>query len=434
MTQICRTAWRFHRSDTRFRLLAPRDCACRCRPSPGVLAAALGFLLVAVAAPAVAQAAPLMETEPNNTPLQANGPFGPEGFVSTINVSDDVDFVIFRLGGERQVSATFSALSGCNSSGNYVYANITDSAGHNIASLAASFSSTRTQTWTTPRDATEYRVRLAGLMGCQTLLTVGPADALITGPLPAPAFNRTLTVSAPTQVGQGVAVPVTATGSAAEEDRVAALWTTGGCPVTPDENASGIVLGNLLATGPYTVTLTTTSPQAAGTATLCTWLYDTLGVLDPLLRQQNVVVGPLPPAAPAPTPPKPATPAPPARSYPRPPASVTLQTTHLQTGSTRITSLVVLYVPRSYAVRFTCSGAGCRSHISGTFYAAPRSATLSLTASVRGMHLAPGAKLAIKVSRTGYQSHILSYTMRAGLPPLRVSQCENPGATTAFAC
>jgi hypothetical protein len=389
--------------------------------------------MAVLVAPAVALADPLMETEPNDTPLQANGPFGPDGFVSTINVSDDVDFVIFRLQGERQITLTETSLSDCSG----VTVAITEAAGPSVTSLYFSGGSgyTQTRSWTTPRDATEYRARFSGAVGCQTLIKVAPADALITGPLPAPSFVRTLSVSAPTQVAQDVAVPVTATGSAAEEDEVAALWTNGGCPVTPDPNADGIVLGDPLATGPYTVTLATTSPSQAGTATLCTWLHDTLGVLDPLLRQQNVVVGPLPRPGPNPTPGPPANPTPSATTYPRVPATVTLSTKSLATGSTQINSLVVRQAPRSYAVRFTCTGAVCRSHIGGTFYAPPGTSTLSLTRSVRGMHLAPGAKLSIKVSRKGYQSHILSFTMRGGgLAPLRVSQCENPGATSAFAC
>jgi hypothetical protein len=399
--------------------------------------------VIAVAAPTAALAAPLTETEPNDTPLEANGPFGSDGFLGTINVSDDVDDVIFRLEGERQVTLTLAAEAGCGKFSTEVDLQVTDAAGNQITSAAVGvggpLSATATRSWTTPRDATQYLAQISGAddaaVGCQTLLTISPGDALITGPLPAPSFVRALSVNTVGQVSQDAAAPVTATGSAAEEDEVAALWTTGGCPVTPDPNADGIVLGNPLATGPYTVTLATTSPSQAGTATLCTWLYDTLGVLQPLLRQQNVVVGPPPLPGPNPTTGPPANPTPSATKYPRVPATVSLGTKSLATGSTQINSLVVRQVPRSYAVRFSCTGAVCRSHIGGTFYAPPGSSTLSLTRSVRGMHLAPGAKLAIKVSRKDYQSHILSYTMRGGgLPPLRVSQCENPGATSAFAC
>ncbi len=424
---------------------------------------AVALLLVgslSMLAPATVSAAPLSETEPNNSSLATNGPFGPDGFTSTLNVSDDIDFVLFRLQGRRQVTMTFSAISGCTTSlTNPIYAVLTvnDADGRSVTDANVAGTQTQTRTWTTPRDATEYIGRIRGLTGCQTLLKLAPADALITGPLPAPSFTRTLSASNPGSVGQGTTVPITATGAAADEDRVAVQWTTGGCPAAPDPAARGIVLGAKLATGPYNVTINTTSPSTPGTATLCTWLYDTLGKLEPLLRQQTVTVVPPPvdndrdgvvagpdcddhDAAIKPG-------AAEVRGntvdencdgrvepYPRAPATTTLTSSSVRAGRTRIKSLVVRQVNRAFSVRVRCTGGGCRTRVNRTFSVPPGRSKLSLTGMVHGLRLASGAKLSIKVSGNGYLSRVFVYTMRRGKPPARSARCANPGATATFAC
>ena len=396
-------------------------------PSRALLTALL-LTAACLALPTLAPAAPLNEVEQNDSSLSANGPLPADGFQSTLNVNDDVDYFIFRLQGRRQVDLTFALLGGCGTPGRLL---VTDADGNQIATAGVG-GGTQTRTWTTPRDATEYVARVIGFStstGCQYLTKIGPADALITGPLPAPAYIRTLSVAAPAQVGLETSVPITATGSAADEDRVAALWTTGGCPAAPVLDASGIVLGNTLASGPYSVTLPTTSPGTVGPATLCTWLYDTLGKLEPLLRQQTVtIVGPpvdhdddgivagpdcddsdanIKPGAPE------------IRGnkvdencdghsdpYPRAPAIVSLSARRLRGGDTQINALVIRQVSRSFEVRVRCRGFGCRSALDDTFRAPRGKRTLSLTRLVRGMRLAPGAKLTLRVSRSGYQVRV----------------------------
>ena len=220
------------------------------RHSP--LVTALACITLAIVAPATASAAPMVEVEPNDSALHASGPFGPDGWTSTINVSDDIDYVLFRLQGRRQVSLSFSGLNnqcGVTLLNGSDFLQVTDADGQRIASISAGSNATTTSTWTTPRDATEYLGWIVGGVGCQSLLTVAPADALITRPLPAPSFNRTLNVTTVGPVGQSSQVPITAAGTAADEDRVAVLWTTGGCPAAPDESRSDAVLGAKLAEG-----------------------------------------------------------------------------------------------------------------------------------------------------------------------------------------
>jgi len=401
----------------------------------------------------------MVEVEPNNSALSANGPIPPDGFTSTLNVSDDVDFFVLRLQGRRQVSLTFSAISGCTTSlTNPIYAQLTlnDSDGNRIVEGNVAGTQTQTRTWTTPRDATEYVGQIRGLTGCQTLVKMAPVDALITGPLPAPSYPRTLSVTAIARVAQEAKVPVTATGVAADEDRVAVLWTTGGCPAAPDETASGLTPGATLAAGLYNVTLQTTSPDRAGPATLCTWLNDTLGKLQPLLRQQTVQVGPPVDADHDGSPVGAdcndgnASIKPGAREvrgnnvdencdgrvdpFLCVPATVALGTARSSGGRTKIKSLVVRHVSRSYGVRLRCTGGGCRRAVNRT-YSAPRgSKTVSLTSRVRGMRLRSGAKLSLRISRKGYQSRIFTYPMRGGKTPSRSARCANPGKPSTFAC
>ena len=412
---------------------------------------------IALLAPATVSAAPIPETEPNNSSLAANGPFGPDGFTSTINVSDDVDYVIFRLQGRRQITMAFGSVTGCGANVVMASLRVTNADGAYVAGASVANNNTDTDSWTTPRDATEYIARIDGRMGCQTLLKLAPADSLITGPLPTPSFTRTLSASNPGSVGQAVTVPITATGAAADEDRVAVLWTIGGCPAAPDLATRGIVLGATLATGPYSVTLNTTSPSVPGTATLCTWLYDTLGKLEPLLRQQAVTV-----VAPPVDNDRDGVAAGPdcndnesaikpgaveirgnkvdencdgrAEPYPQGPATFTLTSSSVPGGRTRIKSLVVRQVNRAFAVRVRCTGGGCRARVNRTFTVPPGSQKLSLTSRVSGMRLAPGATLSIKVSGSGYLSRVFVYTMRRGRPPSRSARCANPGATATFAC
>lgn len=403
---------------------------------------------IALLAPATVSAAPLTETEPNNSSLAANGPFGPDGFTSTINVSDDVDYVIFRLQGRRQVGLQFTNVLG-GSCG--VLSVSVSGAGFFGLSTGSS------KTWTTPRDATEYLVRISsGTTGCQTLVKATPADALITGPLPPLTYNRTLAVTVPAQVDHEVQVPITAAGIAADEDQVAVQWTTGGCPAAPP-GANSVALGPVLASGPYNVTVTTTSPDTSGAATLCTWLYDRLGKLEPLLRQQTVTVVP-PPVDDD----RDGVVAGPdcndrdaaikpgagevrgnavdencdgrAEPYPRAPATATLTSSSVRGGRTRIKSLVVRQVTQVFSVRVRCTGGGCRTRVNRTFSVRPGSQKLLLTGLAYGLRLAPGAKLSIKVAADGYLSRVFVYTMRRGRSPSRSARCANPGATATFAC
>jgi len=272
-----------------------RDFICTWMRAVGLL----GLIAVTLGLPASASAARLNETEPNDSRFSANGPVPADGFLFTFNVADDADWFFFRLQGRRQVELRAVRSSGqCNPNVTFEQAD-----GQGPSRSISASPTPGSVTFTTPRDATEYiataRSFSSSCVGTQVFFQVVTPTAVIDGPLPPPSFTRTLTATAPTQVGVDVSVPIRATGEAADEDRLAAQWRTGGCPAAPPSEFS-VVTGSPLALGTYDVTLNTQTPSRAGTATLCVWLQDTLGKLEPLLRQQTVTVGTPPPPPPAP--------------------------------------------------------------------------------------------------------------------------------------
>lgn len=151
--------------------------------------------MLALVVPATVLAAPLTEVEPNDNLPSANGPIPADGFLATRATPDDHDDFILRLQGQRQVTLTLTRVSGCNELVNLNPTTFDLTARDGTEVIHFSNMSGKppisTDRWTTPRDATEYIGDISGDgwwegHQCQVLVQVTPADAVITGPLPAP--------------------------------------------------------------------------------------------------------------------------------------------------------------------------------------------------------------------------------------------------------
>jgi hypothetical protein len=245
---------------------------------------------------AVAFAAPLTETEPNEDVLTANGPIPPDGWVATKNTTNDVDVAFIRLAGRQQVTFSVQAL-GANC---LTDATVVDEDGE--TQFRTSFgagTSPETKTWTTPRDAAQYTVRMGYGTGCQGLFKVSPASAVINGPLPPLDYGRTLTVSAPTTAVEGQSVSFGVSGVAAYKDQLAVAVQAGGCssrpPTSTTSSRDDDPLGVEMPGGAFSSPGAGTAP-GDGPASACAWLVDGLGKLPVIVGQQSFFVA-TPPAS-----------------------------------------------------------------------------------------------------------------------------------------
>ena len=134
----------------------------------------------------------LVESEPNDTVLEADGPVPGSGFLSTRSTSNDHDRFVLRLQPQRQVTLTLTRISGCRASTDF---GLDRTDGYEEISLGNQFREVYTKSWTTPVVPVEYIGDLYGdsdspTNQCTTSVVVSPADAVIEGPLPARAPQR----------------------------------------------------------------------------------------------------------------------------------------------------------------------------------------------------------------------------------------------------
>lgn len=249
----------------------------------------------------------MSETELNNSVLYANGPVPADGFLTKKDTSDDIDFFKVNFKGKRQVSAT--AVGVDKTCGGF---ELTRADGDWSRRFDSFFGKPDVDTWTTPRDDTEYIGRtITNLnsfpVGCQSLISFAPADAVVVTPITLPDYGRTLDLQAPGSLPLEQPFSFTATGRAADDDQVVAWLVDGGCGASPstttDPGSAYRTAGPALAFGTFTQSLTiSAAPSTYAQRQLCVWLVDGLNKLATLQRQATVQFGdpPPPPAPPAP--------------------------------------------------------------------------------------------------------------------------------------
>lgn len=243
------------------------------RTLAGGVVAALALSLAAVQ-PATAADEILVETEPNDSPQQADGPVPAGGYVATRATVDDHDRFILRLQPQRQVTVTLRRGSGCGASPstNPTSFSLVRSDGVPEVSFNSwAGTGAVTSTWTTPAVATEYRGDVFGSSWwagnqCTVTVQVTPADAVVTGTLPTP-FNRRPRVRTGDVVA-GRAATATVAGTAVAGDTLVTWWGSRRDSCTNGGSSTAAATRTALTAGPYRLDVTLPA-RKAGRATLC---------------------------------------------------------------------------------------------------------------------------------------------------------------------
>lgn len=108
----------------------------------------------------------------------------------------------------------------------------------------------------------------------------------------------------------------------------------------------------------------------------------------------------------------------------------------LRSGRTRINALKITRLLRGDVVSLAClpkKRSGCRTGATRKGVTT-KSVTLSFSKYVKGMTLAPKARLVVKVSRKNATSRIATYTMVKGKRPTLRVRCQDPGVKATRSC
>jgi streptogramin lyase len=100
-------------------------------------------------------------------------------------------------------------------------------------------------------------------------------------------------------------------------------------------------------------------------------------------------------------------------------ARTKLGATKLRNGSTKITGLKALGVQPGDKVSVSCKGRGCEKRATTKPARVKKAGTFSLTEAVKGLVLAPGAKLTVRLRFAGGTGAVVGYTMVEGKKPKR---------------
>jgi hypothetical protein len=104
----------------------------------------------------------------------------------------------------------------------------------------------------------------------------------------------------------------------------------------------------------------------------------------------------------------------------------------LRNGRTRMKTFVVNELVGPEVVKLACKGKGCRRGVNKTVR--KHGKTVSFTKQVKGMTLRPGAALTVTITRPGFVSRVISYTMIHKRDPKKLTRCQAPGAKRPGSC
>jgi hypothetical protein len=95
-------------------------------------------------------------------------------------------------------------------------------------------------------------------------------------------------------------------------------------------------------------------------------------------------------------------------------------------------TLVVNELAGPEVVQLVCKGKGCRRSANRTVR--KHGKTVSFTKQVKGLTLRPKATLTVTVTRPGFVSRVISYTMIRKRDPKKATRCQAPGAKRPGSC
>lgn len=216
-------------------------------------------------------APPMVESEPNDTAPEADGPIPAGGYTATRATPDDHDMFVLRLQPQRQVTMTMRRVSGCRYSvnSNPTSFRLTRSDGRTEINFSNWSSQIYSHSWTTPAVAVEYIGDISGDYWwegnqCTVNIEVTPADAVIEGDMPAPAPRDA--VVTPVDIIENKPFTTTITGHAYSGDTLRYWYAKAGDTCTSSRQAE--VTKAAVPVGTFTVPLTMTAGDA-GYATVC---------------------------------------------------------------------------------------------------------------------------------------------------------------------
>ena len=119
--------------------------------------------------------------------------------------------------------------------------------------------------------------------------------------------------------------------------------------------------------------------------------------------------------------------------FPRIGATASLATLFLA-RATLLSSLKVSGLEGGETVRVSCKGGGCKRRVATKRVIRRKTALLKLDKRVRGVRLRKGARVTVKLSRPGFVTKVVQFTIKLGDAPSKRELCQAPGQRSPGPC